>query len=387
MSGSSNVSRNLSRDISGQDNIMVSRIYQPVYSHRPSAAPSHKPVQANAPEAAPEPFRQTVQPDAPQDRDRPDLATLRDQAEGRRIRLDSVLTDFETTLNAIGVPEDTSQGLRPYLAVVRLQGQEKRPNTTLMKATLLTASKSLDGFIATATGKPSDVVEQWMHSLLAQDIDYNAVSPPDKSDLTVAQPHATKGVPPTAITAASQSVSQWVKAAKSQPPETAIPLLHQALQAATPEQQAPIHHLLARRYWQTGQTQPATEHLSASVNREADPAKQARQRVLLGHWHSQLQQPQQVVDTLAPLWASEQLPSLDAQGQARARLDYGQALLASNPQQHAAEAITHLVAGLKQAQGQPAWVKAALPSLATAYLTVGDTARALKVLQRHSQLS
>ena len=384
---------------------MVSRIYQPVYTHRQAVSSRKSAVQADKPEPsqAPNPAQPRVQPDEPQQKDRPDLATLRDQAEGRRIRLDSVLTDFETTLNAIGVPEATSQTLRPYLAVVRLQGQEHRPNTTLMKATLLTASKSLDGFIAQATGKPSDVVEQWMHSLLAQDIDYSAVSPPKKTELA---PPATAdevgreatrqsvnqtvnpsdNTPGTLLT--EQSVNQWVKAAKTQPPAIAIPLLHQALQAAAPEQHATLHHMLARRYWQTGNTPQATQHLTQSLAQEADPARQARQRVLLGHWYGQLKQPDQVVNTLAPLLsnerASEQLPLLDNLGQARARLDYGQALLDSNPRQHAAEAITHLQAGIKQAQGQTAWVKNALPSLASAYLSVGDTARALRVLQRHS---
>jgi hypothetical protein len=354
---------------------MVSRVYQPVYSTSRVNQPATKqtavvndaPKQSSVDSAKTDAFT-SQQPK----RERPDLATLRDQAEGRRIRLDSVLTDFETTLNALGIPEETTQQLQPYITVVRLQGQEPKPNIPLMKATLVSASKALDQFIAQATGKPSDVVEQWMQSLLAQDVDYQAVSQPAWS--------------PTRQTTAQikpNQVKQWVIAAKDQPAETAIPLLHQALAASDqPDTQRRIHGLLAKRYWALAEKHDATHHLAQSLALQTDPGKQAKQRVLLGHWHHQMKQPEQVKAVLAPLWTTNQLNDLETLSQARAKLDYGHAIAQEQPE----AGIPLLIDGIKQGFSQKAWVKQALPALASAYLATGNTRDALRSLQQLAQL-
>jgi hypothetical protein len=359
---------------------MVTRVYQPAYTSPKNTVPVSRKTPGGVTEQQTH-RQQVASPDGQADaftpkRERPDLATLRDQAEGRRIRLDSVLTDFETTLQALGASDQTKRQLQPYITVVRLQGQESKPNIALMKATLLSASKSLDGVIAQATGKPSDVVEQWMQSLLAQDVDYQSVSQPELD-----QPAQTS--PPSSVTLKPGQIKQWVLAAKGQPADTAIPLLHQALAAADqPEVQSRIHALLAKQYWAVEDPTEATHHLAQSVSLQTDEGKQAKQRALLGHWHHCLKQPGQVIDVLQPLLVNKQLDHLPPLTQARVKLDYGMALAANQPE----HAIPIMIEGIKQGFAQTDWVKQSLPVLAAAYLATGNTHNALRTLQRLTAL-
>jgi tetratricopeptide (TPR) repeat protein len=337
-------------------------------------------------------------------RTRPELATLRDQAEGRRIQLDSVLSDFEQTINALGLHQQVSDKVQPYLTVVRLQGQADKPNVGLIKSALLSASQTMDAEIAQLTKQPSTVVNEWMQTLLEQDIAYISHSPLTPSPVVTAASATVKRLPASAdnafangLATAPQSVEnggkralkQWLQSARQLPPAQAIPLLQQALpwaEQSNPEWAGQVNGMLARRYWQQGQTPAALEHMQQAIALTADPLQAAHQSVVLANWQQQLKLTDQVVTTLAPVLTQPGWQQLGPKAQTRAWLDYGSAL---NELNQTDDAVTALQQGAKLAKqyGQGSWLTQTLPTLAQALLKQGKPQSAFRVLGAYQQRS
>jgi tetratricopeptide (TPR) repeat protein len=96
----------------------------------------------------------------------------------RKIPLDAVLHDFQSTMDALGADEQTRSEVVTYLQAVGLQGSKENPEVPFMKHTLRTAAGTLDQFITRALGQPSQVVKEWVDALLLQDIDFHIQETP-----------------------------------------------------------------------------------------------------------------------------------------------------------------------------------------------------------------
>ncbi len=90
----------------------------------------------------------------------------------QKIPLDSVLSDFQNTMNALGADAQTQAEVSSYLNIVNLQGSKDQPEVPFMKHTLKTAAVTLDQYISNALGQPSTVVKEWVDALLMQNIDF-----------------------------------------------------------------------------------------------------------------------------------------------------------------------------------------------------------------------
>jgi hypothetical protein len=88
-----------------------------------------------------------------------------------KINIAQILKDFKNTSLAIGTPEDLSEIVDGYLAVVKKQVQKDNADAKLVKSTLKTAATVLDKHISETLGKDSKVVENWVETLFLQNID------------------------------------------------------------------------------------------------------------------------------------------------------------------------------------------------------------------------
>lgn len=92
----------------------------------------------------------------------------------RQINIEQVLSDFRSTTNAIGAPDDIKLEVSSYLSLIESQAQKDNPNPQIIRANLKSASQILDDYITKALNKPSKVVESWVDALFLQQIDYKA---------------------------------------------------------------------------------------------------------------------------------------------------------------------------------------------------------------------
>jgi tetratricopeptide (TPR) repeat protein len=100
------------------------------------------------------------------------LATVQEQARVQKIQLNTILKDFNNTMNAIGTTEEVKQEVEIYLKTISIQSQKPSPSVPYIKQSLKTAADSLDQYIGQSLGQPSRVVRDWVDALLLQDIQY-----------------------------------------------------------------------------------------------------------------------------------------------------------------------------------------------------------------------
>lgn len=105
------------------------------------------------------------------------LIAIQEQAKRGVISIQSVLTDFKSTMTALGTPQDVSNQIDPYLQVVAHQAQQTQPATGLMKQNLKAAADTLDTYISSTLGQKSTVVKEWVDALLLQPIEYHSDQP------------------------------------------------------------------------------------------------------------------------------------------------------------------------------------------------------------------
>ncbi|MEB3286384.1 MAG: tetratricopeptide repeat protein [Vampirovibrionales bacterium] len=89
-----------------------------------------------------------------------------------RISVNTILDDFQSTLNALGADQNTQAEVSAYLGIVKLQAEKDRPDTSYIKHSLKTAAGVMDGFITDTLKQPSKVVRDWVDALLLQPIEF-----------------------------------------------------------------------------------------------------------------------------------------------------------------------------------------------------------------------
>lgn len=115
------------------------------------------------------------------------LAVVKEQAQTGTIGIHSIVTDFQNTMNALGVSAEVREEVTPYLQVIAHQAQKPAPSPALIKNNLRAASDTLDQFISTTLGQKSTVVREWVDALLLQPIEFKATTPIEVSPSLSAQ--------------------------------------------------------------------------------------------------------------------------------------------------------------------------------------------------------
>jgi tetratricopeptide (TPR) repeat protein len=109
---------------------------------------------------------------------RSSLTSVMEQNKGQKISIESILDDFQKTMDAMGADAIRDQ-TTAYLNVVALEAQKEKPSVSLIKQVLRTAADGLDGYIKSALrlDKPSRVVREWVDALLMQPVEFQAKDP------------------------------------------------------------------------------------------------------------------------------------------------------------------------------------------------------------------
>jgi tetratricopeptide (TPR) repeat protein len=370
---------------------MVTRLYSPVYSAAKPAASNVSPRHRDpANDSAPSKDSASPNSTATAERQR-ELATVQDHLKGGKIQIDSILKDFKHTATALGADEAVQAKLGAYLQVVQLQGAEPQPNIPFIKNTLITASQTLDKFIATAAGKPSDVVESWVKTLLSQPVNYHSDAP-----LSLASPSYPSVAPaaetalqpaetPPLVRASQPSLEQLWEDAQKSPPRQAIALYETMLNqlGAKPEQAARVKLKLGLAYLAHQSPDQALPQLEAAYT---DLMKSAPEQYLkpiyqLGQLYLTHAQPAEAAAVV-----SQTLMHLPVDHPKRYRLEKirGDALQQLS---NYSEAIQAYQRSLQQAnqynarQQAPRHYQNTIEALAKTYLSARQPEKALKLLQ------
>ena len=89
-----------------------------------------------------------------------------------QINIAQILKDFRNTAIAIGTPENISEEVDGYIALIEKQVTKENPNVKLIKSNLKNAASLLDGHISETLNKESKVVENWVDTLFLQKINF-----------------------------------------------------------------------------------------------------------------------------------------------------------------------------------------------------------------------
>lgn len=161
------------------------------------------------------------------------FAATKEQALKGKISINAILSDFQNTMDALGITPDVRQEIAPYLQVVAHQAQKPQPAATLIQQNLRISAETMDQFISRSLGQKSSVVREWVDALLMQPIDFQSSKPialsvnPFGGETTVATPSAE--APPEAagsfnkVSAEEQTlIKQYLQEAKTATQEKRI---------------------------------------------------------------------------------------------------------------------------------------------------------------------
>ena len=95
------------------------------------------------------------------------------------VNISQIVTDFKSTVIAIGAPEDISQEVNSYLLLVERESKKANPSRDIIYSNLINASKISDNYIYQELSKkkgnaPKNVVEGWIDALFKQKVDLKA---------------------------------------------------------------------------------------------------------------------------------------------------------------------------------------------------------------------
>lgn len=133
------------------------------------------------------------------------------------VNISQIIKDFKNTTGAIGAPEDVTQEVNSYLALIETQALKETPNKQLIKSNLKNASKVLDAYITDTLKKDSNVVENWIDALFLQNIDYKADEAALNPDFMVQIPE--KKSPSSTLSPSSSQEATSTLQESSQTPE------------------------------------------------------------------------------------------------------------------------------------------------------------------------
>lgn len=138
-----------------------------------SAAQANQRHQNPAQNTFESPTARPPQQDASQQQQQQSKLMLASAKQTQRIPMGTIIQDFTSTLNALGVDEPTKNEVSAYLGVVAMQAGKGNPDVGFIKQSLRTAAGTLDNYISDALQQPSNVVKDWVDALLLQPIDYH----------------------------------------------------------------------------------------------------------------------------------------------------------------------------------------------------------------------
>ena len=95
------------------------------------------------------------------------------------VNISQIVTDFKSTVIAIGAPEDVSSEVNSYLSLVEKESQKANPSRDIIFSNLINASKISDAYIHQELSKkngnaPKNVVEGWIDALFKQRVELKA---------------------------------------------------------------------------------------------------------------------------------------------------------------------------------------------------------------------
>ncbi len=95
------------------------------------------------------------------------------------VNISQIVTDFKSTVIAIGAPDDISDEVNSYLSLVEKESQKTNPSREIIFSNLINASKISDVYIHQELSKkngnaPKNVVEGWIDALFKQKVELKA---------------------------------------------------------------------------------------------------------------------------------------------------------------------------------------------------------------------
>ena len=95
------------------------------------------------------------------------------------VNISQIVTDFKSTVIAIGAPEDISQEVNSYLSLVERESKKANPSRDIIYSNLKKETKISDNYIYQELSKkkgnaPKNVVEGWIDALFKQKVDLKA---------------------------------------------------------------------------------------------------------------------------------------------------------------------------------------------------------------------
>ena len=97
------------------------------------------------------------------------------------VNISQIVTDFKSTVIAIGAPDDISDEVNSYLTLVEKESHKANPSRDIIFSNLINASKISDAYIHQELSKksgnaPKNVVEGWIDALFKQRVELKADS-------------------------------------------------------------------------------------------------------------------------------------------------------------------------------------------------------------------
>ncbi len=140
------------------------------------------------------------------------------------VNISQIVTDFKSTVIAIGAPEDISSEVNSYLSLVEKESQKANPSREIIFSNLINASKISDAYIHQELSKkngnaPKNVVEGWIDALFKQRVELKADSTHINPDFQLDIPDKKR----TAQTSQEQPKNNEDEFKKAQPFAREIP--------------------------------------------------------------------------------------------------------------------------------------------------------------------
>ena len=140
------------------------------------------------------------------------------------VNISQIVTDFKSTVIAIGAPEDISSEVNSYLSLVEKESQKANPSREIIFSNLINASKISDAYIHQELSKkngnaPKNVVEGWIDALFKQRVELKADSTHINPDFQLDIPDKKR----TAQTSQEQPKNNEDEVKKAQPFAREIP--------------------------------------------------------------------------------------------------------------------------------------------------------------------
>ena len=90
----------------------------------------------------------------------------------KKVNISIIIDEFKKNLKSIGPDKEVEKEVLTYIKLADSHSKKNNPSAKVIKSNLKNASIVLDNYISNTLKKPSEVVSNWINSLLLQNIDY-----------------------------------------------------------------------------------------------------------------------------------------------------------------------------------------------------------------------